>query len=311
MAKKIAVIALGHQALGTTLPEQMEAVKKSAAAVAEFIEAGYQVAIVHSNGPQVSMIHMAMTEFGGSHPDYTVAPMSVCSAMSQGYIGYDLQNALRTELLHRGISKPVCTVITQVCADPYDEAFYHPEKPIGRYMTEEEAEREKAKNNYVVKEEQGYRRIVAAPKPLKIVEIESIRALLAAEQAVIACGGGGIPVVERRGSVLRGAGAVIEKDAAAMKLAKELDADLLAIITGVSKVSLRYGTSEEKTVDSMTVAEAQAHLDAGEFPKVTMAPKIQAAIEFGSISPDKKTLITDMASVKEALEGKNGTVISQ
>ncbi len=311
MARKKAVIALGHKALGTTLPEQKEAVKRSAQVIAEFVEADYEVAIVHSNGPQVSMIHMAMTEFGSSHPDYTVAPMSVCSAMSQGYIGYDLQNAIRTELLHRGMSKPVCTIVTQVCADPYDEAFYHPAKPIGRVMNEEEAAREKEKGNYVEKEEQGYRRIVAAPKPMDIVEIESIRTLLDAGQVVIACGGGGIPVVARRASVLRGASAVIEKDAAATKLAQMLDADLLAIITGVPKVSVNYGTSEERLIDAMTPAEAKKHLDAGEFPMTTMAPKIQAAIDFCSMSPEKTTLITDMESVAEALEGKNGTVIRQ
>lgn len=311
MGKKKAVIALGHQALGTTLPDQKAAVKRAARAVAEFIEAGYQVAIVHSNGPQVSMIHMAMTELGANHSDYTAAPMSVCSAMSQGYIGYDLQNAIRTELLGRGLSTPVCTIITQVTVDPYDDAFYHPKKPIGRYMTEAEAKKEEEKNNYVEKESQGYRRIVAAPTPIKIVELESIRALMEADQVVIACGGGGIPVVERRGSVLRGASAVIEKDVAAAKLAELLDADLLAIITSVPKVSIHYGKANEQEVDAMTPAQAAGYLQAGEFPMSTMAPKVEAAAGFAALSPDKKAIITDMHSVHAALEGKSGTIIAQ
>ena len=222
MEKKKVVVALGHKALGTTLPEQKVAVKSAAKAIADLVEEGCQVAISHSNAPQVGMIHTALNEFGKEHEDYTFAPMSVCSAMSQGYIGYDLQNAIREELLGRGIPKTVSTIITQVVVDPYDDAFAEPIKVIGRYMTREEAEAEEEKGNFVVEEEgKGFRRVIAAPKPTDIVEIDAIRALLNADQVVIACGGGGIPVLRQRGH-LKGASAVIEKDYASGKLAELL-----------------------------------------------------------------------------------------
>ncbi len=310
MAKKKVVVSLGHEGLGTTLPEQKQAVKKAAAAVADLVEKDCRVVIVHSNGPQVSMIHMAMTEFGQNHPQYTVAPMSVCSAMSQGYIGYDLQNALRTELINRGISKPVCTVLTQVCVDPYDDAFYEPNKPIGRYMSEEEARKEEEKNNYVRLEEgKGYRRIVAAPHPHDIVEIDSIRALMDADQVVIACGGGGIPVIAQK-SRLKGASAVIEKDMAASKLAQMLDADALVILTGVEKVSLNFGTDKQQELNRMTIDQAAQYMAQGQFPRTTMGPKIVAAIDFCRMDEKKETIITDMAHVKEAMDGKTGTKIT-
>ena len=221
MKKKKIVIALGHDALGTTLPEQKEATKRTAKAVADFIREDYQVVITHSNGPQVGMIHTAMNEFCRLYPEYTATPMSVCSAMSQGYIGYDLQNAIRAELLNRGIYKTVSTILTQVVVDPYDEAFYKPSKIIGRVMTEEEAEAEEKKGNHVTKVADGYRRIVAAPKPVDIVEMDAIRALTDADQIVVACGGGGIPVLSQDNH-LKGASAVIEKDLAAGKLAELL-----------------------------------------------------------------------------------------
>ena len=216
MKKKRIVIALGHEALGSTLPEQQKAAARTAKAVADFIREDYQVVITHSNGPQVGMIHTAMNEFCRLYPEYTATPTSVCSAMSQGYIGYDLQNAIRTELLNRGIYKTVSTVLTQVVVDPYDEAFYHPAKVIGRVMTKEEAEEEEKKGNHVTEVEGGYRRIVASPKPMDIVEIDAISALSDADQVVIACGGGGIPVLAQNNR-LQGASAVIEKDLAAGK----------------------------------------------------------------------------------------------
>ena len=209
MKKKKIVIALGHEALGTTLPEQKKATRETAKAVADFIKDDCQIVLTHSNGPQVGMIHTAMAEFCRIYPEYTATPMSVCSAMSQGYIGYDLQNAIRTELLNRGIYKTVSTVLTQVTADPYDEAFYQPSKVIGRIMNAEEAEAEEQKGNHVVPVENGYRRIVAAPKPMDIVEIDAIRALCDADQVVIACGGGGIPVLVQDNK-LKGASAVVE-----------------------------------------------------------------------------------------------------
>ena len=229
MGKKKVVVALGHRALGTTLPEQKCATKSSAKILADLIECGLNLVITHSNAPQIGMIHTAMNEFGKVHPDFTAVPMSVCSAMSQGYIGYDIQNALRAELLRRGIYKPVSTVLTQVTVDPYDDAFHEPVKVIGRTLTEEEAFQEEKKGNYVTKTEQGYRRIVAAPKPDKIIEIDAIKTLFDAGQVVIAAGGGGIPVLEQN-EELTGASAVIEKDLISEKLADELDADILLIL---------------------------------------------------------------------------------
>ena len=308
MRKKRIVIALGHEALGTTLPEQKEATRRTAKAVADFIQDDYQVAITHSNGPQVGMIHTAMAEFCRIYPEYTATPMSVCSAMSQGYIGYDLQNAIRTELLNRGIYKPVSTILTQVSVDPYDEAFYHPTKIVGRTMTKEEAETEEKKGNHVVETNQGYRRIVAAPKPMEVIEVDAIRALLDADQIVVACGGGGIPVLVQDNR-LKGASAVIEKDTAAGKLAELLDADMLVILTGVEKVCLDYGKDTEQPLDTMTVAEAEKYIAEGQFEAGTMLPKIEAAVEFIGNSAVRTVLITKLDTTREGLEGKTGTMI--
>lgn len=196
--KKRVVIALGHRALGTTLPEQQLSVKHTAKCIADLIEEGFQVAITHSNAPQVGMIHTAMNEFAKNHPEFTACPMSVCSAMSQGYIGYDLQNGIREELLNRGIYRTVSTILTQVIVDPYDEAFYTPTKVLGRCMNAEEANEERKKGNYVIEEPgKGFRRVVSAPNPVKIVELDAVNALLDADQIVIAAGGGGIPVLEQ------------------------------------------------------------------------------------------------------------------
>ena len=310
MEKKRIVIALGHDALGTTLPEQQKALVKTAKAVAEFIKQDYQVVITHSNGPQVSMIHTAMSEFCRLYPEYTATPMSVCSAMSQGYIGYDLQNAIRTELLNRGIYKPVATVLTQMTVDPYDDAFYHPTKIIGRIMSAEEAEAEEKKGNHVVEVEGGYRRIVAAPKPMEIVEIDTIRALADADQVVIACGGGGIPVLAQENR-LKGASAVIEKDLAAGKLAELLDADMLVILTSVDNVCLNYGQPDEKPLSTMTVAEAKKYMEQGQFGEGDMLPKIEAAINFIGDSAIRSVLITKLNKDGSNIHGGMGTMITK
>ena len=309
MKKKI-VIALGHEALGTTLPEQKIATKRTAKAVADFIKDDYQIIISHSNGPQIGMIHTAMAEFCRIYPEYTATPMSVCSAMSQGYIGYDLQNAIRTELLNRGIYKTVSTILTQVEVDPYDEAFYHPSKIIGRMMTAEEADAEEKKGNYVVAQGDGYRRIVAAPKPMDIVEIDAIRALSDADQVVIACGGGGIPVLIQDNN-LKGASAVIEKDLAAGKLAELVDAEMLVILTSVEKVCLNYGKINETTMDTMTVEQAKQYITQGQFEEGTMLPKIEAALEFIGNSAVKSVLITKLDAVKGKNNGVVGTIIKK
>lgn len=310
MKKKKIVIALGHEALGDTLPKQQEAARHTAKAVADFIRDDYQVVITHSNGPQVGMIHTAMSEFCRIYPEYTATPTAICSAMSQGYIGYDLQNAIRTELLNRGIYKTVSTVLTQVVVDPYDEAFYNPTKVIGRVMSKEDADEEEKKGNRVVEVEGGYRRIVAAPKPMDIVEIDAIKALLDADQVVIACGGGGIPVLSQEHK-LQGASAVIEKDLAAGKLAELVDADMLVILTSVDKVCLSFGEEDQKELDTMTVAEAKKYLAAGEFEEGTMAPKIEAAIDFIDESAIKSVLITKLNKEGTEISGGMGTLIKK
>ena len=247
------------------------------------------------------MIHTAMTQ-------YTATPMSVCSAMSQGYIGYDLQNAIRTELLNRGVYKNVSTVLTQVVVDPYDDAFYHPTKIIGRVMNAEEADLEERKGNHVMEVPGGYRRIVAAPKPIDIIEAESVRALLDADQIVIACGGGGIAVLSQSNR-LKGASAVIEKDLAAAKLAALVGADMLLILTGVQKVCLHYGTPKEQPLDELTVAQAKKYLEEGEFEAGSMAPKIEAAIDFIGESAIRRTVVTRLDSESPDITTANGTLI--
>lgn len=310
MSRKKAVVSLGHDALGYTTLEQWDAVKVTAKALADLVEADYQLTITHSNGPQVSMIHKAMTELRRVYIDYTPAPMCVCSAMSQGYVGYDIQNSLRSELLSRGISKPVSTILTQVTVDPYDEAFYEPTKRIGRYMSKEDAEIEIKKGNYVVEEPgHGFRRVVAAPKPIDIVEIESIKALADADQVVIACGGGGIPVIEQQ-HALKGASAVIEKDCIAGKLAADLKADCLIILTSVDYVYKDYDKEDRQPIEHMTVEEAKAYMAEGQFEEGTMLPKIEAAIAYLEKVPGGSVLITSLSQVKDAVKGKTGTRIT-
>ncbi len=310
MKKRKAVVSLGHEALGYTTTEQWDAVKKTARALADLAQADYQLTITHSNGPQVSMIHKAMTELRRVNPDYTPVPMCVCSAMSQGYVGYDIQNSLRSEFLSRGISTPVSTILTMVTVDPYDEAFYEPNKIIGRYMTKEEADAEIQKGNYVTEiTGKGYRRIVAAPKPLDIVEIDTIRTLADAGQTVIACGGGGIPVIEQQ-HVLKGASAVIEKDSLAGKLATDLQADLLIILTGVEQVYENFGTRQQTPIASMTIERANTYKKNDQFGEGDMLPKIEAAISYLEAVPDGRVIITSIAHALKAVKGKTGTVIT-
>jgi len=307
--KKRVVVALGHRALGVTLPEQIVAVKNSAKSIADLVEQGYQVAITHSNAPQLGMIHTAMNEFGTSHNDYTAAPMSVCAAMSQGYIGYDLQNAIREELIERGITKAVSTILTQVVVDSADKAFRMPTKILGRFMTAQEATEEKKKGNYVVEEPgKGFRRIVSAPHPIDIVEIDAINALLDADQIVIACGGGGIPVLEKDGK-LTGASAIIEKDLTAGKLAELVDADELIILTSVDRVCLDHGTSVEKQLDEITVNEARQYMEEGHFGVYNMLPKFEASVSFVEKREGRKAIITGFDKLKESIKGNIGTTI--
>lgn len=311
MEKKRVVVSLGHNSVGgTTTLEQLGAIRHTVKVLADLIEQGYQLIITHSNGPQVSMIHKAMTELRRLYPDYTPVPMCVCSAMSQGYVGYDIQNCLRTELLGRGISSPVSTVLTQVTVDPYDEAFYEPSKAIGRFMTAEEARMEEQKGNYVTEDERfGFRRIVAAPKPIEIVEIDAIRALLEAGQNVVAAGGGGIPVMEQKRN-LKGASAVIEKDSIAGRLAIDTAARQLIIYTSVDCVYKDFNQDSQEEIRTMDTAQAKAFIEEGQFAKGSMLPKIEAAVSYLEAVPDGSVIITSLENTGPALHGRAGTLIT-
>ena len=311
MGKRI-VIALGGNALGNNLEEQMAAVKNTAKAIVDLIEEGHEVVVAHGNGPQVGMIQNAMTELTRSNPQkYSPCPLSVCVAMSQGYIGNDLQNALREEMQNRSIKKGVATILTQVQVDPADPAFSNPTKPIGAFMSKEEAEILAKERNYTVMEDagRGYRRVVASPRPQSIVELDTILSLVEAGHIVIACGGGGIPVVKGEGNTLIGAAAVIDKDFAACKLAQQLNADCLIILTAVEKVAIHFGKPDVQWLTDLTPAQAQTYIDAGEFAPGSMLPKVQAAIEFAQSREGRTSLITLLEKAKEGIEGKTGTQI--
>ena len=310
MGKRI-VIALGGNALGNNLPEQMVAVKHTAKAIVDLIQEGHQVVVAHGNGPQVGMINIAMTTLSREDHSHPIAPMSVCTAMSQGYIGYDLQNSLREELLNRGIQKPVATVLTQVEVDPADPAFQNPSKPIGTFMTEEEAEEMRRRGNCVMEDAgRGWRRCVASPKPKAIVEIETIRTLMEAGHVVIGCGGGGIPVYRTEGNHLKGAGAVIDKDFASELLAESLDADALIILTAVEKVAINFGKPDQKWLDHLTPEEARQYEAEGQFAPGSMLPKVQAAVKFAESKPGRTSLITLLEKAKDGIAGKTGTAVS-
>ena len=313
MGKRRIVIALGGNALGSNLPEQMKAVKITARAIVDLIEDGNEVVICHGNGPQVGMIQNAMAELTRSDPEkYIPCPLSVCVAMSQGYIGYDLQNAMREEMLDRGIQKGAATVLTQVEVDPEDPAFRHPTKPIGPFMTEAEARALEKERDYHVMEDagRGWRRVVASPEPKAIVEIDTIRALVDSDHIVVACGGGGIPVFPTEGNHLKGAAAVIDKDFAAAVLAKQLDADLLIILTAVEKVSIHFGKPDQQDLDVLTPESARKYIEAGEFAPGSMLPKVEAGVRFVSSKPGRICIITSLDKALDAVRGEAGTMIS-
>ena len=310
--KQRIVIALGGNALGKNLPEQMAAVKKTAKAIVDLIQEGDEVVIAHGNGPQVGMIQNAMAELVRSDPDrYIPCPLSVCVAMSQGYIGYDLQNAIREEMLDRGIDLGVATVLTQVEVDPDDPAFQHPTKPIGSFLTKEEADQLVRERDYEVIEDagRGYRRVVASPMPVSIIEIGTIRSLVETDHIVVACGGGGIPVFRTEGHHLKGAAAVIDKDFAAECLAEQLDADRLLILTAIEKVAIHFGKEDQKDLSEMSCEEAERYLADGEFAPGSMQPKIEAAVRFARSGRGRKALITLLERAAEGIAGKTGTVI--
>lgn len=310
--KKRIVIALGGNALGNTLPEQMIAVKTTSKAIVDLIEEGHEVIVSHGNGPQVGMINQAMIELSRVDESQPNTPLSVCVAMSQAYIGYDLQNAIREELLNRNIHIPVATMVTQVRVDPDDPAFKNPSKPIGRFMTKEQADIVAKKYGHEMREDagRGYRRVVASPKPVEIVEIGAIKALVEAGQIVIAGGGGGIPVT-LKGNHLKGASAVIDKDFASCLMARELNADYLVILTAVEKVAIHFGKENEQWLSHITVNEAKKYISEGHFAPGSMLPKVEAAVEFAASGDNRTALITLLEKSKDGIAGKTGTLISK
>ncbi|WP_313071303.1 carbamate kinase [Atlantibacter hermannii] len=310
MSKKI-VLALGGNALGDDLAGQMAAVKTTAQAIVDLIAQGHQVVVTHGNGPQVGMINLAFEAAAKTEAHTPMLPMSVCVALSQGYIGYDLQNALREELLCREIHKPVATLITQVEVDANDPAFLNPTKPIGSFFSEQDAAR-LTQQGYTMKEDagRGYRRVVASPKPVDIIEKETVKAMMEAGHVVITAGGGGIPVI-REGLHLRGASAVIDKDWASARLAEMIDADMLIILTAVEKVAINFGKPDVQWLDRLSLNDAQRFIDEGHFAKGSMLPKVEAALAFARSRPGREALITVLSKAKEGIEGKTGTIISQ
>lgn len=311
MSKRI-VIALGGNALGRNLPEQMRAVRRTARAIVDLVEQGNEVVVAHGNGPQVGMIQEAMTLLTRSDPQrYITCPLSVCVAMSQGYIGYDLQNALREEMRDRGMATGAATVLTQVEVDPDDPAFEHPTKPIGAFMTREEADRLIAERGYDVVEDagRGFRRVVASPMPVGIVELDTIRSLVETDHVVVACGGGGIPVFRAGGNHLKGAAAVIDKDFAAAKLAEQLDADFLVILTAVERVAVNFGRPDQRWLDELTPQTAERYIAEGQFAPGSMLPKVQAALAFAQSGPGRSSLITLLDRASDGIAGRTGTIV--
>ena len=308
MGKKI-VIALGGNALGSNLEEHRIAVKTTAKAIADLIADGNDVVVTHGNGPQVGMIQLAMEAYHKVDAKTSVPELSVSVAMSQAYIGSDLQRAISAELDARKIQKSVSTIVTHVVVDKNDEAFKHPTKPIGSFLTKAEADVLSEKGEHVVEDSgRGYRKVVASPMPDRIVELQIIQSMFLAGQVVIACGGGGIPVVEENG-MLTGVPAVIDKDFASAKLAADLNADCLIILTAVEKVAINFNKPDQKWLSELNVAEAKKLIGENHFAKGSMLPKVEAAIQFAESNKDGFALITLLEKAQDGIKGKTGTVI--
>lgn len=306
------VIALGGNALGSNPREQKQAVKNTALTIADLIADGHEIIITHGNGPQVGMINQAFELSAAGNGEIPEMPFPECGAMSQGYIGYHLQSALREVNLERELDRPVTMVLTQVVVSEDDEAFDNPSKPIGSFYNREEAQIMEKEKGYNMVEDagRGYRRVVPSPLPVDIVEKDSISTLMESGQTVIACGGGGIPVV-REGNSLRGVAAVIDKDFASEKLAEIIEADILVILTAVDKVALNFGTAQEEWLSEMDVETAKKYCGEGHFAPGSMLPKVKAAIRFAESGESRKALITSLDNARSAIEGKEGTVIKK
>jgi carbamate kinase len=313
-ARKVAVVAIGGNSLikgdHQSVEDQYEAAKETTLHIAEMIEAGWDVAIGHGNGPQVGFI-LRRSEIAHKVEGMHEVPLDVCGADSQGAIGYALQQTLQNWLFGRGIRKNVATVVTQVLVDRDDPAFQNPTKPIGGFMEEAEARRRETTMGWSVVEDagRGWRRVVASPLPKEVVELDTVKALLDAGVVVITVGGGGIPVVDRGGGEYRGTAAVIDKDYASSLLAQSIGADLFLISTAVEKVALDYGKPEQRWLDRMTVSEAKRYLaEGGHFLKGSMAPKIEAIVWYMEAG-GKHAIITTPENIARALRGETGTHI--
>ena len=304
------MIALGGNALGKTPTEQLSLVRETARPLVDLVEKGYELVIGHGNGPQVGMINLAMeysAQKGGSTP---FMPFAECGAMTQGYIGYHLQQALQRELNRRGMQKNVVTLVTQVVVDEDDPGFLHPTKPVGCFYTREQAEKMAANKGLTFMEDagRGYRRVVPSPIPRRIVEIEVVEQLVDSGAIVITVGGGGIPVVER-GHGLQGVEAVIDKDRASSLLARDLKADRLIILTAVDRVCVNFGRPDQVALSEMSLADCRRYIAEGQFAPGSMLPKVEACMDFVSGTPGGQALITSLSRASDALEGKTGTVI--
>ena len=308
------VIALGGNALQeagkpATAESQLEVVEKTSAYIADIIEAGYDVVIAHGNGPQVGRIVLQNESAANVTP---AMPFDVCGAMSQGYIGYHIQQGLSKVLRQRGIDKQVVTLVTQVVVDKNDPKFQNPSKPIGPFYSQEEAEKIAAEKGYTMKEDagRGYRRVVASPLPVEIVELDAVKALESAGFVVVTVGGGGIPVIKNEDGTLTGTAAVIDKDLASEKLAEDLDADALVILTAVENVSINYKKPDQKDLSLLTVDDARKYIAEGQFAPGSMLPKVEAAMKFASSKPERKCIITSLEKAVDALNGTAGTTVT-
>ncbi len=310
MGKKI-VVALGGNALGNTAYEQAELVKQTSVFIADIIQNGYDVVLAHGNGPQVGMINLSFSHAEESGIIKADMPFPECGAMSQGYIGYHLQNALQNELMKRDIKKNVLTIITQVVVDEKDPAFSNPTKPVGSFYSKEEAEVLKEKKGFTMVEDagRGYRRVVPSPVPVDVVEKDAVKTLVKDGYVVITVGGGGIPVICKNGSYV-GVPAVIDKDYASSKLSELTDADILLILTAVEKVYINYKKENEKGLDCMTVSEAEEYIREGQFAVGSMLPKVKACVNFVKNNKKRKAIISSLDKAALALSGKTGTVIT-
>lgn len=306
------VIALGGNALGKSPEEQLELVKYTAKTIVDLVEEGYDVIVGHGNGPQVGIINLAMEFAANNGANTPIMPFAECGAMSQGYIGYHLQQSIRNELKHRKINKNVATVITEVVVDKNDNAFENLSKPVGMFYSKEEAEKISKEKGFTFVEDagRGYRRVVASPQPQKIVEIDTVKQLVNEGSIVITVGGGGIPVIEENDELI-GVPAVIDKDKSSAKLAKDLDAEMLVILTAVDRVCINFNKPNQEELSSINLEEAYKFIEEEHFAKGSMLPKVEACIDFVKSSTNGKALITSLEKAKEALHGKTGTIITK